>query len=317
MKKIFIDGEEGTTGLQIFKKLSNHPFIEILKIDNSKRKNISERKKLMNSADLIFLCLPDNVAKQTVNMIANEIENDPIIIDASTAHRTNKDWIYGLPEMSLKQKNSISNAKKISIPGCYACGATIILYPLMQKSIIQPEILLTINAISGYSGGGKSLINYFKEQEVEPFFYYGLDLNHKHLPEIKYHNKLKNMPIFIPSVSKFYQGMIVNVPLHRANINKNYTFSDIEEEFKDFYKDSNFVKITRHKNSFSKNLFFRPDKVTNTNNLFINFFKNENNNQLLISSNFDNLGKGASSNAIQCMNIVFGFEEDVSLKNVY
>ena len=310
-KKIFIDGEEGTTGLEIYKKLSVHPEIQILRIKQKDRKDPVARQNLMELSDLTFLCLPDEASKQAVNIAKKAGANCPIIIDSSSAHRVSKDWLYGLPELS--KKNNFLNAKKISVPGCYASGATVLINPLIKNSIVSKNSTFIINGISGYSGGGKKLINHFKNKNSEPFFYYGLNLNHKHLPEIKYHNKLKKTPIFLPSVANFYQGMIVSLPVHFELLNNNFKFKDVENAIRDQYANCKFVKIKSCNNSISNQGFFRPDKVINTNNLHINIFVNEKNNQMVLSSNFDNLGKGASSAAIQCMNLVFGFSEDLSL----
>ncbi len=312
-KKIFIDGEEGTTGLQIYKKLSVHPEIEILKIKEKDRKDPVARQNLMELSDLTFLCLPDEASKQAVCMAKKIGDNCPIIIDSSSAHRISQGWLYGLPELSKNSKNNFLNAKKISVPGCYASGATILLNPLIKNGIVSKNSTFIINGISGYSGGGKKLINHFKNKCSEPFFYYGLNLNHKHIPEIKFHNKLNKTPIFLPSVADYYQGMIVSLPIHTELLNNNFTFKDVENVIRDHYQNCKFVKIKSYNNSFSNPGFFRPDKVINTNNLHINFFVNEKNNQMVLSSNFDNLGKGASSAAIQCMNLVFGFSEELSL----
>ncbi len=316
-KKIFIDGEEGTTGLQIFEKLSNHPDILVLSIDHKDRKEPLKRKKLMKTSDLTFFCLPDEVSKESFEIAQSLGADCPIIIDASTAHRINPDWVYGLPELNFKQKDLIANSKQICVPGCYASGANLLISPLIRNSIISKNLPLVINAISGYSGGGKKLINHFdksQNQELEPFFYYGLNLDHKHIPEIMFHNKLEKAPIFLPSVADYFQGMIVNLPLHREWISNKFNFKDIVEIFKNDYEYSHFIKINSNKKSISKNNFYRPDKIVNTNFLHIDFFINEIADQMILSCNFDNLGKGASGAAIQCMNLVFGFPESLSLE---
>ena len=312
-KKIFIDGEEGTTGLQIYKKLSIHPEIEVIKIDKKFRKDLEKRRRMMEFSDVTFLCLPDQAAKEAVKICNGLGYKSPILIDASSAHRICKDWVYGLPELSSKQRINISIAKRISVPGCYATGATVLLSPLLKGSILDKSTKFIIQAISGYSGGGKKLINHFNQNDSEPFFYYGLNLNHKHLPEITHHNDLKNTPIFIPSVANFYQGMIVNLPLHIEYLKKAYTFEDVINVITDKYSNSQFVKVEQYHSSFSEDGFYRPDKVINTNNIYISFFVNKVTKQMVISSNFDNLGKGASSAAIQCMNIALGFDESLSL----
>ena len=313
-KKIFIDGEEGTTGLQINAKLSSHPNIELLSIDSEKRKDLKERQKMMGLSDLTFLCLPDEAAINAVKISKDlPLSDIPIIIDASSAHRISEDWTYGLPELSKYQKEKISNSRNISVPGCYATGANILINPLIKNSILSKETLFTIYAISGFSGGGKKLINHFNENEYEPFFYYGLNLDHKHLPEIKFCNSLKQNPIFVPSVANFYQGMIVTVPLHLKLLNAGFNYKDVEEIYKNHYKESYFISVNKVSESMSENGFFRPDKIINTNKLNINLFVNDDKDQVILTSNYDNLGKGASSAAIQCMNLVFGFPENLSL----
>ena len=189
-KNIFIDGETGTTGLQVYEKLSKHPNVGIMPVDQSKRKDISYKKEMLSKSDVTFLCLPDEGSVETVQ-IADELGNkSPIIIDASTAHRTNPNWSYGLPELGENYRKSLENSKRIASPGCYSTGANVILKPLISHGILSQNIPIIINAVSGYSGGGKSMINYFKKKDHEPFFNYGFKLNHKHLPEIIYHNKL-------------------------------------------------------------------------------------------------------------------------------
>ncbi len=313
-KKIFIDGEEGTTGLQIFKKLSNHPNVELLKIDRNKRKSHAERKRLMELSDATFLCLPDKASIEALELWKEISSNCPVLIDASSAHRTLNSWVYGLPELSETQRYLISRAQKISVPGCYATGANLLIKPLIKNSIIPKDYAFIINAVSGYSGGGKKLINYFESSNHESFFYYGLDLDHKHIKEIKFHNQLDQTPIFIPSVANFFQGMIVNLPLHGSSLNKDYSIKDIKKIFQEEYKHCHFVKTEFLSDSFSVNGYYRPDKLINTNNFHIHFFENEKNNQIVLSSIFDNLGKGASGAAIQCMNLVFGFQEQLGLE---
>ena len=213
-KNVFIDGEIGTTGLQVHEKLTKHPNVNILSVNQDKRKDLYYKKEMFKASDVSFLCLPDDGAVEAVQ-IANQLGNkSPIIIDASTAHRTNPDWAYGLPELGLEFRKKLLHSKRIAAPGCYSTGANVILKPLLENNFISHKNPIVINAVSGYSGGGKALINYFKEKDHEPFFNYGLKLNHKHLPEIIYHNNLELIPIFSPSVGNFIQGMIVSIPIH-------------------------------------------------------------------------------------------------------
>jgi len=312
IKKVFIDGEEGTTGLQIHERLEKHPNIEVIKINPDKRKDLFEKKEMMTKADLVFLCLPDEASKEAVILGKQLKENCPIFVDASTAHRTSKRWSYGLPELSHEYKNNIKKSKLISVPGCYATGSNLIIFPLTKKGVISSSHQFVIQAVSGFSGGGKKLIEY-QSNNISPFFYYGLKLKHKHLPEIKYHCDLENDPIFLPSVANFYQGMIVNLFFTIKDFEKESSFFEIENFFVDYYKEQQFIKVNSDKNFELTNGFYKPNLLINTNNVEINFFKNINSGQLIISSNFDNLGKGASAAAVQCMNIRFGFDEKLGL----
>ncbi len=312
IKKVFIDGEEGTTGLQIFERLEKHPKIEVIKIDPNKRKNLLEKKEMMKKADLVFLCLPDKASREAIALGKELEENCPIFIDASTAHRTSAMWSYGLPELSDEYRNNINKSNLIAVPGCYATGANLIIFPLTKMGLISSSHQFIIQAVSGFSGGGKKLIEY-QINNKSPFFYYGLDLNHKHLPEIKFHCNLENNPIFLPSVANFYQGMIVNLFLTIKNFQKENFFFEIDDFFKKYYQHQQFIKVQSQDNINLPDGFYKPNLIVNSNKIEINIFKNNNSGQLIISSNFDNLGKGASAAAIQCMNIRFGFDETLGL----
>ena len=312
-KNIFIDGEIGTTGLQVHEKLKKHPNINILAVNQDKRKDLDYKKEMFEASDVSFLCLPDDGAIEAVK-IANQLGNkSPIIIDASTAHRTKLDWAYGLPELGSDFRKKLLHSKRIAAPGCYSTGANVILKPLLENNVISHRNPIVINAVSGYSGGGKALINYFKEKDHEPFFNYGLKLNHKHLPEIIYHNNLELTPIFSPSVGDFIQGMIVSIPIHFNWFKKKVNTQIVQSLMEDFYSGANFIKVLKKDEGISAQGYFRPDNLVGTNNLEISIFGNDDNNQLIISSRLDNLGKGASGAAIQCMNIALGFDETLGL----
>ena len=312
IKKVFIDGEEGTTGLQIYERLEKHPNIEVIKIHPNKRKNLLEKKEMMKKADLVFLCLPDAASREAV-ALGEELEEDcPIFIDASTAHRTSAMWSYGLPELSDEYRNNINKSNLIAVPGCYATGSNLIIFPLTKMGLISFSNQFIIQAVSGFSGGGKNLIQY-QSNNNSPFFYYGLNLNHKHLPEIKFHCGLENNPIFLPSVANFYQGMIVNLFLTIKDFEKETSFFEIESLFSDYYQNQQFIKVKSNDDIDMLDGFYKPNLIINSNNVEINIFKNTNNGQLIISANFDNLGKGASAAAIQCMNLRFGFDEILGL----
>lgn len=312
IKKVFIDGEEGTTGLQIYERLEKHPNIEVIKIDSNKRKNLLEKKEMMKKADLVFLCLPDAASREAV-ATGEELEEDcPIFIDASTAHRTSAMWSYGLPELSDEYRNNINKSNLIAVPGCYATGSNLIIFPLIKMGLISNSKQFIIQAVSGFSGGGKNLIEYQNNND-SPFFYYGLNLNHKHLPEIKFHCGLENNPIFLPSVANFYQGMIVNLFLTIKDFEKETSFFEIESFFSDYYQNQQFIKVKSNDDIQLPDGFYKPNLIVNSNDVEINIFKNTNSGQLIISANFDNLGKGASAAAIQCMNLRFGFDEILGL----
>jgi N-acetyl-gamma-glutamyl-phosphate reductase len=284
-----------------------------LSVNQSKRKDISYKKEMLAKSDVTFLCLPDEISVETVQ-IADELgDESPIIIDASTAHRTNPNWSYGLPELGENYRKNIEKSKRIASPGCYSTGANVILKPLISHGILSQDLPIIINAVSGYSGGGKSMINYFQERNHEPFFNYGLKLNHKHLPEIIYHNKLKKIPIFSPSVGDFIQGMIVSIPLHFSWFNDTINTEIIQCLMEEFYSDSNFIKVLKKNEGISDKGYFRPDNLVGTNCLDISIFGNNDNDQLIISSRLDNLGKGASGAAIQSMNIALGLDETLGL----
>ena len=312
-KNIFIDGESGTTGLQVYERLNKHPYVNVLAIDNERRKSTSYKKEMLASCDIAFLCLPDKSAIETVE-IADQLGNEsPIIIDASTVYRTNGDWAYGLPELGQNYKNKIIESKRIAVPGCYPTGANLIIKPLIDYEYISSNNPFIISAVSGYSGGGKDLIKYFKEEDHEPFFTYGLNLDHKHLPEIKFHNNLSLEPIFMPSVGDFIQGMIVSIPIHFSSFVKKVDTNTIQTLMEEFYLDSKFVSVLKKNEGLNSKGFLRPDNLVNTNFLDISVFGNDKNEQVVISSRLDNLGKGASGAAIQCMNLVLGYDETLGL----
>jgi N-acetyl-gamma-glutamyl-phosphate reductase len=293
--------------------LNKHPYVNILPIDNERRKSTSYKKEMLASCDIAFLCLPDKSAIETVE-IADQLGNEsPVIIDASTAHRTNADWAYGLPELGQNYKNKILESKRIAVPGCYPTGANLIIKPLIDYKYISSNNPFIISAVSGYSGGGKDLIRYFKEENHEPFFTYGLNLDHKHLPEIKFHNNLSLDPIFMPSVGDFIQGMIVSIPLHFSSFIKKVDTETIQTFMEEFYLDSKFVSVLKKNEGLNSKGYLRPDNLVNTNFLDISVFGNDKNEQLVISSRLDNLGKGASGAAIQCMNLVLGYDEALGL----
>lgn len=300
--KVFIDGQAGTTGLQLKSKLVNHPGVTILQIDEDKRKDTAERQRLMNESDVVFLCLPDGAAIEAVKLVTNP---DTVIIDASTAHRTADGWTYGFPELSQAHFDAIKNAKRIANPGCHATGFISVVYPLVSAGIMPSSYPVTAHSITGYSGGGNKMIADYedpdREEELSSPRQYGLSQNHKHLPEMKKITGLDTEPVFNPIVSDYYCGMAVSVPVYTKLLNKQMSAEELYNFFGDYYKNSEFVSV--HKSPESG--FLSPMGLEGTNKMEIHVCGNAD--RVTITSVFDNLGKGASSAAIENMNIAMGF----------
>lgn len=322
--KIFVDGQEGTTGLEINERLQKRDDIEILRIEPEKRKDIDERRKYINQADIVFLCLPDDAAKESVSLINNPSTR---VIDASTAHRTNDGWVYGIPELSAEHRKNIESAKRLSNPGCFPTGFNLLVYPLVKAGIIPAGLLVTCNSVTGYSGGGRALIERYedpknKENLIAPNLY-SLALNHKHLPEMKKHSGLENAPLFCPAVCGFPRGMTVCVPLFVQQLNspahlqkKKIEPDDIRGYLTEYYAEQKFVSVMEKgfEDREKPNYYYRginPTECNGTNNLEIFVVGNEE--QLLLAARFDNLGKGASGAAVQNMNIMLGLDETCGL----
>ncbi len=300
--KVFIDGQAGTTGLQLKSKLVNHPYVNLLEIDSDKRKDIDERQSLMNASDVVFLCLPDAAAIEAVKLVNNP---DTVIIDASTAHRTADGWTYGFPELSEKHFEAIKNAKRIANPGCHATGFISIVYPLVASGIMPSDYPVTAHSITGYSGGGNKMIADYedpdREEEIATPRQYGLSQVHKHLPEMKKVTGLGSEPVFNPIVSDYYCGMAVSIPVYTKLLNKPMSADELYTFFSDYYKNSEFISV--HKAPESG--FLSPIGLEGTNKMKIHICGNAD--RVTITSVFDNLGKGASSAAIENMNIAIGF----------
>lgn len=310
--KIFVDGSEGTTGLQINERLASRSDLDILKIDYDKRKDINERKKYINSADIVFLCLPDSAAIEAVSLIDNPSTR---VIDASTAHRTNIDWAYGLPELSQEHRLKIKNSTRVANPGCYPTGFLSIMYPLVTGGIVQKDYPVTIHAISGYSGGGKKRIEEFEAPDGNPFEspqLYGLGLAHKHVSEMTKISGLSFAPIFSPIISSYYKGMSVCVPLYSRLLPGTPTKESIHKYLSTYYKEEKYIKVMPLdvEKSYT-NGFLGATRVNGTNYLEIYVVGNAE--QIMLIAVLDNLGKGASGAAIQNMNIMLGLQEDISL----
>jgi len=300
--KIFIDGREGTTGLQIYDRLTGRNDIELLKIDESKRKDTAERKKLINEADLVFLCLPDDAARESVELIEN---SNTRVIDASTAHRTHTDWVYGFAELSQHQSDKIKNSKRVANPGCHATGIIASIYPLLTLSIMPYDYPLTCISLTGYSGGGKAMINAY-ENEKTPDMYaprmYGLNLEHKHLPEIIHVTGLTSLPIFCPIVDDYYSGIATTITLHNNELYIKHTAEGIRRNLADYYSGEKFVTVAPKLGSG----MLESNWGTGTDNMELTVSGNDE--LTIVTARFDNLGKGASGAAVQNMNIMLGLE---------
>lgn len=310
--KVYIDGQEGTTGLKILERFEGRNDIELLKIDSEKRKDSAERKRLINSADFVFLCLPDAAAREAVSFV----ENDHVrIIDASTAHRTDPGWAYGFPELSPEHREKIRNSKRVANPGCYASGFISICYPLVKAGVLPQFYPVFAYATSGYSGAGKKAIAAYesvdKPAELLSPRQYALDMNHKHLPEMQKISGLAYKPMFNPIVDNYYSGMVVSIPLQGRLLQKKYTPEQIREVLYDNYKDSNFVEVKPAGSECVPDGFLTSNGLSGTNRMEIYVFGD--NDQMLLCSRLDNLGKGASGAAVQCLNIMMGIDETTGL----
>lgn len=309
MKKVFIDGSAGTTGLRIIERLEKRNDIELIRLTEENRKDLNARKKALNDADIAFLCLPDAAAIEAVSLIENE---NTVVIDASTAHRTNPDWDYGFPELSEEYENKIKNSKRIANPGCHASGFIALVYPLIEKGVINSDILLSCTSLTGYSGGGKKMIAEYEDENMDSLLkaprQYGLSQTHKHLPEMKVITGIKNAPVFIPIVSDFYSGMEVIVPLFKENLNEGFSVEDIINIYKNKYCGPmvNFVE------KFDESGFCSANKLSFKDTMEISVSGNDD--RILLIARYDNLGKGASGAAVECMNIVLGVDKTTGLE---
>lgn len=299
--RVFIDGQAGTTGLQIQQRLARHPQIEMLNIDEAQRKDATARQALMKQADVSILCLPDAAAREAV-ALADEV--GARVLDASSAHRVEAGWVYGLPELSADQRDRIRTASHVSNPGCYATGAIALLAPLTQSGLLNADQPLAINAVSGYSGGGKAMIEKY-QQAGTGFAAYGLGFDHKHLKEIQAWGGLNSKPIFQPSVGDYAQGMLVFIPLNHVD------GEVLQQALADFYAGQRFIKVNAL-NSLDADTapYLLPEALNNTNNMELFVFSHAQQRQSILVARLDNLGKGASGAAVQNLNLMLGLPEE-------
>ncbi|MBQ8230050.1 MAG: N-acetyl-gamma-glutamyl-phosphate reductase [Clostridia bacterium] len=306
MKKVFIDGSAGTTGLRIYERLSAREDIEILSLPEEKRKDPTARKQMINAADIVFLCLPDDAARESVSLVENP---NTVVIDASTAHRTLPDWAYGFPELSSAHEQKILSSKRIAVPGCHASGFIALVYPLIEAGLLDKEDLLTCHSITGYSGGGKKMIADYEAEERSELLgaprQYGLTQQHKHLKEMKAISGVENAPVFCPIVSDFYSGMTVTVPLFAKQVKGSV------DEIKAVYRAKYNGEIVQYTESADENGFVSGAALSRKDGMKITVAGNDE--RILLIACYDNLGKGASGAAIECMNMAIGAKKTEGL----
>ncbi|MBB5073011.1 N-acetyl-gamma-glutamyl-phosphate reductase [Bartonella callosciuri] len=303
--KVFIDGEHGTTGLQIQKRLAERSDFQLLSLPHIDRHNIDIRRDCLNQTDIAILCLPDDTARETVNWLKN---NKKIrIIDSSTAHRIAPNWVYGFPEMTAGQKKRIQTARYVTNPGCYPTGAISLIRPLREADLLDTYYPISINAVSGYTGGGKQLISQMENQSRKNgvwknYFIYALNLEHKHVPEIKIYGQI-NTPIFVPSVGHFPQGMIINIPLHRRLFTKSANCSDLREILENHYKEQNIISVASQEETDSLTRL-NPECLAYKDGMKLFVFGNDREGIFNLCAILDNLGKGASAAAVQNLDLM-------------
>ena len=306
MVKVFIDGSAGTTGLKIRERLEGRADIQLILLSEEKRKDVEARREALNSADIVFLCLPDDAARESVSLITNP---SVAVIDTSTAHRTNPDWVYGFSEIVGKQ--AIAKSKRIANPGCHASGFIALVSPLVKAGIMPKDAHLSCFSLTGYSGGGKKMIAEYEDMEMEYLYNapraYGLTQNHKHLKEMKAICGLDVAPVFVPVVCDFYSGMQVTVPIHASEING--TIEDVKNAYRQAYGDK--IMVTYEENA-DENGFMSALALEEKDTMQVSVFGNEE--RFTLVARYDNLGKGASGSAIQNMNILLNAQEDTGLE---
>lgn len=307
MNKVFIDGSQGTTGLRIFDRLSERKDISLITLPENLRKDSDARKEAINSADIVFLCLPDAASIQAVSMANDNVK----IIDTSTAHRTNEQWVYGFPELNAHGFERVANANRVAVPGCHASGFIALVAPLVEQGVISEDVFLTCHSITGYSGGGKKMIAEYEADDCSELLraprQYGLTQEHKHLKEMKAITGISKFPVFCPIVSSYYSGMTVTVPLFKEQLQKGVTVNTIKEIYKEKYNGP----VVNYKEEIGENGFISALGVGGKDNMEIYVQGNED--RIILIARYDNLGKGASGAALECMNIMLGVPHTTGL----
>jgi N-acetyl-gamma-glutamyl-phosphate reductase len=304
--RVFIDGEAGTTGLEIRERLAGVNAVDVKSIDPALRKDRQARAEMMRDVDLVVLCLPDAAAKEAVE-IADELQADaPKIIDASTAHRVAPGWVYGFAELTPDQPDAIRSADRVANPGCYPTGAIALLRPLVEAGVIAPDYPITVNAVSGYSGGGRGMIEAYEAGTAPSFELYGLGFEHKHIPELTKYSGLSRQPIFVPSVGNFRQGMLVSIPLHLETLTGKPSLADIETMLSDYYKSAGLVEVVT--GAAGKTARLEAEALNATDKLELFVFGKPDLNQVVLVARLDNLGKGAAGAAVQNIKLMLGVD---------
>jgi N-acetyl-gamma-glutamyl-phosphate reductase len=314
--KIFIDGQHGTTGLQINDRLKDRADIELLELPMADRKDLGKRAEIAKSADIAVLCLPDAAAKELVAALDGmKGGDDTVVIDASTAHRVAEGWTYGFPELTKGHRQALKESHRISNPGCYPTGAIALLRPLVEAGLVRADSTPAVFGVSGYTGGGKELIAVHEKPGVEPFGLYGLELTHKHVPEMKKYSGLSHTPLFVPSVGHYAQGMLVTVPITRDITTRQVSAKDVHEVLTEYFAGEKFVTVRplADRKWLERDRFLRADRLIDTNSMELAVYGNEAEGNVLAVASLDNLGKGASGAAVQTINLKTGVDEATGL----